>query len=138
WTRRRWKPSSNCWPTPASTGPSRTGRCACWWRRRARTSAAWAPCPSSPEPGKRRTTKSPSRGRASCTARVSELGDVFRLQALLALGDGELDALPLDQRTVAFATDRTIVHEHVRAALALNESIALGIVEPLDGSNLTI
>ena len=61
-------------------------------------------------------------------------GHVVSLQAFLALGHGELDLLPFEQGAMAFATDRTEMYEHVRAALALNKAITLGIIEPLDST----
>src|SRR4029077_20656394 len=57
--------------------------------------------------------------------------DVFRLGALLALGDVELDLLPLLQAAVAATGDRAEVHEHVRATLDRNETVAFLAVEPL-------
>src|SRR4029079_6972444 len=61
--------------------------------------------------------------------------DVLRLRALGALGDVELDALVLVQRTVAVALDGRVVHEDVGAAAVLsNEAEALLSVEPLHGT----
>src|SRR5881394_4222578 len=57
--------------------------------------------------------------------------DVFRLGALLALGDVELDLLPFLQAAVAATGDRAEVHEHVRAALDRDEAVAFVAVEPL-------
>src|SRR5215471_20235644 len=57
--------------------------------------------------------------------------DVFRLGPLLALGDVELDLLPLGQAAVAAAGDRADVHEHVRAALDSDEAVAPVAAEPL-------
>src|SRR5262245_8236167 len=57
--------------------------------------------------------------------------DVFRLGPLLALGDVELDPLPLLQAAVAGAGDRAEVHEHVLATLDSDEAIAPVAVEPL-------
>jgi hypothetical protein len=68
----------------------------------------------------------------------SERGDVFGLQALLALDHGELDLLPFVQGTVSFAPNGAVMDEHIGAALALNESVALGVIEPLDGAYFTI
>ena len=48
--------------------------------------------------------------------------------SLLAL----VDRLTLFQGPEAVATDCGVVHEHVAATLALNETVALGVVEPLD------
>src|SRR5204863_7144210 len=55
--------------------------------------------------------------------------DVFRLGALLALGDVELDLLPFLQAAVA-AGDRAEVLEHVRAVLDRDEAVAFVAVEP--------
>src|SRR5262245_59333047 len=57
--------------------------------------------------------------------------DVFRLGPLLALGDVELDPLPLLQAAVAAAGDRAEVHEDVLATLDSDEAIAPVAVEPL-------
>src|SRR4249919_1857911 len=64
--------------------------------------------------------------------------DFVRLQALLALHDLERDLLAFLQRLEAAALDRAEMHEQVRAALRGDEAEALGIVEPLYGSSLTI
>ena len=65
-------------------------------------------------------------------------GHVVSLQALLPLGHGELDLLPFEQGAMAFATDRPEMYEHIRAALALNKAITLGVIEPLDGACLAL
>src|SRR5690606_17240990 len=67
----------------------------------------------------------------------SECGNVFGLQAFLALDDGEFHLLSLGQGAVSLATNGTVVDKHISAALTLNEAIALGIVEPLHGSHFT-
>src|SRR4051812_10281162 len=59
-------------------------------------------------------------------------GDVPRLRTLGTIDDLELDRLTFLERPEAIATDRGIVHEHVAATIALNESVALRVVEPLD------
>src|SRR5688500_10884677 len=64
--------------------------------------------------------------------------DFVRLQALLALHDLEGHLLAFLQRLEAGALDGTEVHEKVRARLRGDEAEALGVVEPLDGSGLTI
>src|SRR3954453_23233777 len=62
-----------------------------------------------------------------------ERADVLRLQALLALGDLELDLLALFEGAVAAAGDGREVCEHVLAAvIGGDESKALFPVEPLD------
>src|SRR5215218_2323200 len=55
------------------------------------------------------------------------------LRAFLALGDVELDGLPILQR--AAVMDGAGVDEHVVAGLGFDEAAALVGVEPLDGSN---
>src|SRR4249919_858202 len=60
------------------------------------------------------------------------------LQALLALHNLERDLLAFLQRLEAAALDRTEVDEQVRAAFRGDEAEALGVVEPLNGSGLTI
>src|SRR5579863_10120069 len=57
--------------------------------------------------------------------------DVFRLGSLLALGDVELDLLPLLQAAVTATSDRAEVHEHIRTAFNRDEAVALVAVEPL-------
>src|SRR6266480_4386595 len=57
--------------------------------------------------------------------------DVLRLGPLLALRDVELDLLPFLQAAVAAAGDRADMHEHVRAALDRDETVALVAFEPL-------
>src|SRR5438067_10211350 len=63
---------------------------------------------------------------------VLGFGDVPCLRTLRAVDDLEFDRLTLFQGPEAVATDSGIVHEHVAATFALNETIALGVVEPLD------
>ena len=65
---------------------------------------------------------------------VSERPDVLCFFALAAGSDVELDALPLLQRLVSIALNVGIVHEHVFATLASNESKALLGVEELNGT----
>src|SRR5208282_1005220 len=62
--------------------------------------------------------------------------EVFRLGSLLALGDVELDLLPFLQAAVAATGDRAEVHEHVRAALDRDETVAFVAVEPVGADNL--
>src|SRR5690606_1657564 len=64
--------------------------------------------------------------------------DLVGLQALLALHDEEGDLLAFLQRLEAGALDRAEMHEQVGAALRGDEAEALGVVEPLDGTGLTI
>jgi len=64
--------------------------------------------------------------------------DVSRLRPLLTLLDVELDLLPLFQIPESITPDCGEVDEHVRSSLALNESIALASIEPLDGSSFSL
>ena len=63
---------------------------------------------------------------------VLGFGDVPCLRTLRTVDDLELDRLTLFQGPEAVATDCGVVHEDVAATLAFNESVALGVVEPLD------
>ncbi len=58
--------------------------------------------------------------------------NVARLRALGTVYDFELDALTLFEGAEAGALDCRVVDEHVTTALALDEAVALGVVEPLD------
>src|SRR3546814_10771890 len=60
------------------------------------------------------------------------------LQSLLALHDLERDLLAFLQRLEAAALDRAEMDEQVLAAFRGDEAEALGVVEPLDGTGLTI
>lgn len=61
------------------------------------------------------------------------------MQAFLDLSHCELDLLTFGQRAVALAPNRLVMNKHIKAALtALNNSITLGLIEPLDGSGLAI
>src|SRR3546814_13890062 len=60
------------------------------------------------------------------------------LQALLALHDLERDLLAFLQRLEAASLDRAEMDEQVLAAFRGDEAEALGVVEPLDGTGLTI
>ena len=65
--------------------------------------------------------------------------DFLGLQALLALRDLERHLLAFLQRLEAAALDGTEVHEQVGAAVFRgDEAETLGVVEPLDGTGLTI
>src|SRR3954451_12828806 len=63
---------------------------------------------------------------------VLGFGDVPRLRPLRAVDDLEFDRLTLFQGPETVATDCRVVDEYVAATLALNETVALGVVEPLD------
>src|SRR4249919_1885789 len=64
--------------------------------------------------------------------------DFVGLQALLALHNLERNLLAFLERLEAAALDRTEVDEDVRAAFRGDEAKALGVVEPLNGTGLTI
>src|SRR5512138_2540182 len=59
-------------------------------------------------------------------------GDVSGLRSLRTVDDLELNRLALFEGAEAVTRDGGVVHEHVASTLALDEPIALGIVEPLD------
>jgi hypothetical protein len=63
---------------------------------------------------------------------VLGLADVPRLRTLRAVDDLEFDRLALFQGPETVATDGGVVDEHVAPTLALNEPIALRVIEPLD------
>jgi len=101
-------------------------------------------------PAKRRLykTRAPKEKAPDVSIRGSFLGllsetfldhlDLVGLHALLALHGDEGHALAFLERLEAGALDRAEVHEKVRAALGGDETEALGIIEPFDGSGLTI
>src|SRR3954454_21996918 len=64
----------------------------------------------------------------------SEHADRLRLRTPVALGDLELDPLPLLQAAVAIRLDGRIVHEHVLATVDRDEAVAFVRVVPLDGA----
>src|SRR6266568_3877292 len=96
---------------PSSHPVRHPGRC------RVRTSPGTRDCPAS--------------GEAVAAVASADDPDVLRLGSLLALRDAGLDLLPFLQAAVAAAGDRAEVHEHVRATLGRDESVALLAVEPL-------
>src|SRR5262245_24945657 len=59
-------------------------------------------------------------------------GHVTGLRTFGTVNDFELNRLSLFEGTEACALNRRVVHEHVAAAFALDETVALGVVEPLD------
>ena len=54
------------------------------------------------------------------------------LGTLLALNNVELDLISLFQRLVSVLLNRGVVNEYIRAVVASDEPISLGVVEPLD------
>ena len=63
---------------------------------------------------------------------VPEADYCVRLGTFLALNDVELDLIALFQSLVSVQLDGGIVNEYIRPVIASNESVALGVVEPLD------
>src|ERR1700704_4664983 len=61
-----------------------------------------------------------------------DLVDVAGLRAFRTVNDLEFDRLAFLERTEAVALDSRIVNEDVTASVALDESVTLGVVEPLD------
>ncbi len=65
-------------------------------------------------------------------AGFSESNDGIRLRALLALHYVELDFIALFERLVSIQLNRRIVDENIWPVFASDESVALGVVKPLD------
>jgi hypothetical protein len=83
--------------------------------------------------------KKPRKCGAFCWAfRVSAFDYVFGLGTFLSIDNGELYAITFIQGPVAFTADSAIVNKHIGATFTLNEAIAFGIIEPLNGSSLAI
>src|SRR5690606_1599724 len=90
-----------------------------------------------------RPRKSPGRFRPGLGVATDALRGLLGLhfvglQALLALHDLERDLLAFLQRLEAAALDRAEMDEQVLAAFRGDEAKALGVVEPLDDTGLTI
>src|SRR5665647_3791764 len=64
--------------------------------------------------------------------------DVRGLCALRTLHNLERHTLAFGQRLVAVHADRREVHEHIVAAFALDEAVALLVREPLNGALLSL
>ena len=56
----------------------------------------------------------------------------IRLGTFLTLDDIELNLIALFQRFISVQLNRRVVDEYIRPVFAADESIALGVVEPLD------
>src|SRR2546422_9602688 len=67
-------------------------------------------------------------------AEPSDFSDVSGLETLGAARDVELDAVALGQGFEALGLDRSVVNEHVLAAVLRDETVPLGLVEPLHSS----
>src|SRR5450759_992114 len=148
-------------PVPGSSDGRAAWRSRCWWRR-ARAAPPWprpSPRPSwrtsstepvpvgsasmehnkAPQPKPGGFVRSRLVGR-SCSRQTRETLrsdglNFLSLGAFRTLGNLELHALCLFERTVAARLDRGVVNEHVRAAAVLgNEAEALFSVEPLNSA----
>ena len=65
---------------------------------------------------------------------LSRLGDVRRLRTFLALGDLELNLITLLQTFVTLRGNCAVMNKDIRSIRAPDESVSLGVIEPLDGS----
>jgi hypothetical protein len=63
---------------------------------------------------------------------ISEADYGIRLRALLALHNIELDFVAFFKCLVSVQLNRRIVNEYIRSVIASDESVALGVVEPLN------
>src|SRR2546422_3580489 len=66
--------------------------------------------------------------------RTLDLSDVGRLQPLGPLGDLEFHLVALAQALEALGLNCAVVNEHVLAAVLRDETVPLGLVEPLHSS----
>ena len=62
---------------------------------------------------------------------VSQPNHCIGLRALLTLHDVEFHIVPFFQGFVAVQLDRRVMYEYIGSIIVPNESIALGIIEPL-------
>ena len=63
-----------------------------------------------------------------------QLGHVGRLLALRPFHDIELNFLPFGQGLESVSLERRVVHKNIVAIRSRDESVALGVVEPLYGA----
>jgi hypothetical protein len=63
---------------------------------------------------------------------VSQPDDPVRLRSFLPLNDVELDVIALFQSLVTIQLDCRVVNENIWPVITSDESVALGVVEPLD------
>ena len=72
-------------------------------------------------------------GLSGCAVRaVPVANDRVRLGTLLAFYDVELDLIAFLERFVPIQLDRRVVDEYIWPVVTSDESVALGVVEPLD------
>jgi hypothetical protein len=64
--------------------------------------------------------------------RVLQPGNCIRLRTLLPLNDVELHVIALFQCLVTIQLNCRVVDENIRPVITSDESVALGVVEPLD------
>ena len=125
-------------------------------RRGRRPLAGSTPVASRKLPGAPPERRKPraARGHPTGPGGVDALDDKAVSRRAFACGNQTLRRLPLaglsgpgspriplsgpPPGAVTLAADGAVVNEHVRTAIALNESITFGVIEPLDGSDLTI
>src|SRR5687768_18178118 len=98
--------------------------------------ASTLPLPATVLNAKRPGFRPAFSGCARCGERSAD-GDVRGLKALRTFGHVELDLSAFLQAAEDLGIDGREVHEHVLATLGRDETEALRIVEPLDGSGLT-
>ena len=63
---------------------------------------------------------------------VSQPDNRVRLRSFLPLNDVEFDVIALFQSLVTIQLNRRVVNENIWPVIASDESVALGVVEPLD------
>src|SRR5919204_1026019 len=88
--------------------------------------------------GKARSPTGPSGRQGSGWALVgrgSKLRHRLGLRPFRSLNDFELDAVALIQRAKTASVDRGVMHEYIRPIILGNETVALLIVEPFDGTS---
>ncbi len=101
--------------------------------------------PSSQRPCWAHIKTEPPVRRLCLFAKLLPSGSVLRdwhhiggLQTLGAILDGKLHFLLGLQLAVAIGLNGGEMHEYILAAIATNKAVALGRIEPLDGSNKTL
>src|SRR4029077_17534290 len=68
------------------------------------------------------------------TTTSGALRNVSRLRPLLAFADLELHRIAFLQALVALGSDCAVMYKNVGTICAPDESVALGVIEPLDGA----
>src|SRR5262245_57954031 len=71
-------------------------------------------------------------GTGSIKRLLGGAGHVTGLRALRPINDLEFDRLALFEGSKSRALNRGVVHEDIAAAFALDETVALRVIEPLD------